>query len=51
MLTGDAGPQTKLELCLRSAEQRLVDLRLVGIKGDVSGYGIGVSLEDDLLIR
>lgn len=37
LFAGDGGPQTQLELRLRGAEERLVDLGLVRIKGDIRG--------------
>ena len=49
-LARNGGPQTKLELCLCSTEERLVDCRSVGVEGDISGGRVGVALEDDLLV-
>lgn len=35
LFSGDGGPQTQLELRLCGAEERLVDLGLVRVKGDI----------------
>ena len=35
LFAGDCGPQTQLELRLCGAEERLVDLGLVRVKGDI----------------
>lgn len=35
LLAGDGSLQTKLELGLCGAEERLVDLGLVGVQGDI----------------
>jgi hypothetical protein len=45
----DSGPQTQLELRFGGAEERLVDLGLVGIQDDIRGGRVGVALKHDLL--
>ena len=35
LLAWNGGTQTQLELCFGGAEERLVDLGLVGVEGDV----------------
>jgi hypothetical protein len=50
LVAGDGGFQAELQLGLCSPEQRLVDLRLVGVEGDVGSSRVGVALKDDLLI-
>jgi hypothetical protein len=49
-LSGNGGPQTELELRLRSTEERLVDCRRARVEGDVRGGGVRIAFEDDLLI-
>ena len=50
VLARDGGPQTKLQLGLCGSEERLVDLGLVGVQGDVGGSRVGVALEHDLVV-
>jgi hypothetical protein len=50
LLAGNGSSQAKLQLCLCGSEQRLVHLRLVGVKGDVRGRRVGVALKHDLLV-
>lgn len=40
LLAWDGGTQTQLELRFGSAEERLVDLRLVGVEGDVGAGAV-----------
>jgi len=51
LLAWDRCAQTQLELRLGSAEERLVDLRLVGVEGNVGAGAVRVALEDDVLAR
>jgi hypothetical protein len=50
LIAGNMGSQAELELCLCSAEERLVDLRLVRVESDVGTGRIGVTLDDELLV-
>jgi hypothetical protein len=50
LIAGNMGSQAELELCLCSAEERLVDLRLVRVESDVGTGRIGVALDDELLV-
>ena len=51
LLARDGGAQTQLELRFGGAEERLVDLRLVGVEGDIGAGAVRVALEDDVLAR
>lgn len=42
-----AGTKTELKLCLRSAEESLVDVCVGGIESNVCAGGVGEALEDD----
>jgi hypothetical protein len=50
LIAGNMGSQAELELCLCSAKERLVDLRLVSVESDVGTGRIGVALDDELLV-
>jgi hypothetical protein len=50
LLSRNGGSQAELQLSLRRAEQRLVDLRLVGVEGDVGGRRIGVAFKYQLVV-
>jgi hypothetical protein len=50
LLTRNGGSQTQLQLRLRGAEQRLVDLRLVRLEDDIRCGRVGVALKDYLLV-
>ena len=50
LLAGNCGLQTKLQFRFGGTEERLVDLGLVRVQGDVGADAIGVALEDDLIL-
>lgn len=50
LLARNGDPQTKLEFGLCSAEERLVDLGLVGVQGDVRSSRVGVALKENILV-
>jgi len=50
-LARNGGPQAEFQFSFGSAKEGLVDLRLVGIQGDVGAGAVGVALEDDLIFR
>jgi hypothetical protein len=50
LLAGNGGLQTKLQFRFGGTEERLIDLRLIGVQGDVGADAIGVALEDDLIL-
>lgn len=47
----DCGLDAKLQLCLCSAVELLVDRRIVAVKGDVGTSAVGIAFEDDLGVR
>jgi len=50
-LAGDGSSQTKLELRFGGTEKCLVDLGFCRVEGDVGTGGIGIALEDDVLMN
>lgn len=46
----DGGLQAELEFRLGGTHERLEDLRVVGVEGDVAAGGVGEALEDDRLL-
>jgi hypothetical protein len=50
LLSRNGGSQAELQLSLRRAEQRLVDLRLIGVEGDVGGRRVGVAFKHQLVV-
>ena len=49
-LAWEGGTKTQLQLRLGGTEERLVDLGVLGVQGDVSTGAVGVAFEDDGLV-